>query len=129
MEIENKVIDYLIEHSGCDLCGKCAYYVQPKENEDFKGCQMFDRDGNGACRQGMIEWFKSSRKTKVETTKSLNDLIYEIKKFGIQKVVDLTGISRSTITKWCSREIIPTITNAEKVANVMGLEFLLFEKE
>lgn len=129
MEIENKVIDYLIESSGCDLCGKCAYYVQPKENEDFTGCQMFEKDGNNACRKGMIKWFGSNMQTKVETTKSLDDLIYEIKKFGIKKLADLSGVARSTITKWCSREVIPTLINAEKVANIMGLEFLLFEKE
>lgn len=60
MESEIKVIDYLIENGGCDLCGKCEYYVEPNKNEDFTPCQMFEQDGNIACRNGMIEWFKKN---------------------------------------------------------------------
>lgn len=31
MESEIKAIDYLVKNSGCDLCGKCAYYTQAKK--------------------------------------------------------------------------------------------------
>ena len=64
-----------------------------------------------------------------ETTRLLEEFITEIKKFGQHKVAYLSGVSRSTITLWCSKKAIPTIVNAQKVANAMGLEFLLFEKE
>ena len=60
MESEIKLIDYLIENCGCDLCGKCAYYTPPKQDEDFTPCQMFEQDGNIACRNGMIEYFKNN---------------------------------------------------------------------
>ncbi len=60
MESEIKVIDYLIENGGCDLCGKCAYYIQAKKDEDFTPCKEFEKDGNIACRNGMIEYFKNN---------------------------------------------------------------------
>lgn len=58
MESEIKVIDYLIKNGGCDCCEKCEYYCKPNENEDFTPCQMFEQNGNVACRNGMIEYFK-----------------------------------------------------------------------
>lgn len=60
MESEIKVIDYLIENGSCDLCGKCEFYVEPNKNEDFTPCQMFEKHGNTACRNGMIEYFKNN---------------------------------------------------------------------
>ena len=58
-----------------------------------------------------------------------SSFLNEIKKFGIAKVSKLSGVARTTLTKWCSGEIVPTFVNAQKVANAMGLEFLLFDKE
>lgn len=34
MDSEIKLIDYLIENGGCDLCAKCAYYKPAAENSD-----------------------------------------------------------------------------------------------
>ena len=61
--------------------------------------------------------------------KIIDDFIAEIRRFGIKKVANLSGVSREVITLWCSKKINPTLANAEKVADAMGFEFLLFEKE
>lgn len=128
MESEIKVIDYLIENGGCDLCGKCAYYTQANKNEDYTPCKAFEKDGNIACRKGMITFFEREKLQK-ENNKLLDDFISEIKKFGISKAERLSGINRNTISAWIRKKYIPTMDNAQKVANAMGLEFLLFEKE
>lgn len=59
----------------------------------------------------------------------LKEFIEEIKKFGIKKAAELSGVSRFTIYDWTRGKRIPTIVNAQKVANAMGMEFLLFEME
>lgn len=125
--MKDKVIDYFIENSACDLCGKCAYYTPPKK-EDFTPCKAFEKDGNKACKNGMIAYFESEN-VKKSTNKLIDDFITEIKKFGISKVSRLSGVKIGTISNWCRKKYIPTIDNAQKVANAMGLEFLLFEKE
>lgn len=61
--------------------------------------------------------------------KVLNEFIEEIRKFGQAKASRLSGIDRKTIMRWCNHKNIPTLGKAQKVANAMGLEFLLFEKE
>ena len=60
MQSEIKVIDYLIENGGCDLCGKCVYYKPIEQDSDVEPCEEFEKDGNIACRKGMIEWFKNN---------------------------------------------------------------------
>lgn len=60
--------------------------------------------------------------------KILDEFIAEIRKFGVRKVSRLSGVSEVTIYNWTQKRIIPTLTNAQKVANAMGLEFLIFEK-
>lgn len=61
--------------------------------------------------------------------KILDDFIREIRKFGITKASRLSGVPRDTIYAWVYGKNIPTLTKAQKVANAIGLEFLLFEKE
>jgi hypothetical protein len=61
--------------------------------------------------------------------KILKEFISEIKKFGRKKASRLSGVSYMAIVGWCNEKVIPTLINAQKVANAMGLEFLLFEKE
>lgn len=60
--------------------------------------------------------------------KILDDFIAEIKKFGITKVSRLSGVPLITISNWVYGRYVPTLNNAQKVANAMGLEFLIFEK-
>ncbi len=60
MESEIKAIDYLIENGGCDCCAKCIYCQPIKENEDIEPCKEFEKTGNIACRNGMIEYFKNN---------------------------------------------------------------------
>jgi DNA-binding phage protein len=60
--------------------------------------------------------------------KILEEFITEVRKFGIRKVARLSGISEFTIGQWLYQGAIPSLVNAQKVANAMGLEFLIFEK-
>ena len=60
--------------------------------------------------------------------KILEEFILEIKKFGVAKVARLSGVPVETIYTWTTRRRIPTLVNAQKVADAMGLEFLLFDK-
>ncbi len=59
----------------------------------------------------------------------LDEFVGEIKKFGVSKVAKLSCVSKTTIYGWLEGTRIPTLVNAQKVANAMGLEFLLFEEE
>ena len=59
----------------------------------------------------------------------LEEFLIEIKKFGVKKVARLSGISASAIYTWTRGRYVPTLTKAQQVANAMGLEFLLFDKE
>lgn len=60
MESEIKVIDYLIEYGACDTCAKCIYYAPILPNGDVEPCEEFEKHGNLACRNGMIEYFKNN---------------------------------------------------------------------
>lgn len=61
--------------------------------------------------------------------KILDEFIQEVKKFGQTRASELSGVPYATITNWCQGETTPTLVNAQKVANAMGLEFLLFDME
>lgn len=65
----------------------------------------------------------------VDMPKVMVDFIAEIKKFGISKASRLSGVTVGTIWEWTAGKRIPTLVNAAKVADAMGLEFLLFDKE
>ena len=60
MEIEIKIIDFLIATGGCDTCLKCMFAKPINENDDVEPCKEFEKDGNIACRNGMIEYFKNN---------------------------------------------------------------------
>lgn len=60
--------------------------------------------------------------------KILDEFIAEIKKFGVTKASKISGVPRDTIFGWTHGKSIPTLTNAQRVANAVGLEFLLFDK-
>ncbi len=61
--------------------------------------------------------------------KILEEFIAELKKFGIKKAAALCDIPAGTIYQWTAGNRIPTLVNAQKVANAMGLEFLIFNME
>ena len=61
--------------------------------------------------------------------KILDEFIEEIKKFGVSNAATLSGVSQPALWKWIEGKTIPTLVNAQKVANAMGLEFLLFDME
>ena len=61
--------------------------------------------------------------------KILDEFIQEVKKFGQRRASELSGVALKTITNWCQGITTPTLVKAQKVANAMGLEFLLFDKE
>ena len=60
--------------------------------------------------------------------KILDEFIEEIKKFGVRKAAKISGVGEQTIYGWVQRNRIPTLVNAQKVANAMGLEFLIFDR-
>lgn len=60
--------------------------------------------------------------------KILDDFLVEVKKVGASKLAKASGVSAYTIRGWMQGRITPTLVNAQKVANAMGLEFLLFDK-
>lgn len=53
----------------------------------------------------------------------------EIRKFGVRRAALLSNVSANTISSWLKGKRNPTLQNAQKVANVMKLEFLLFDME
>lgn len=53
----DKLIDYLLAESGCDTCGKCAYYVPPKGNGEYTSCNH-----ENECKEGMIKYFAGVKK-------------------------------------------------------------------
>jgi hypothetical protein len=59
----------------------------------------------------------------------LDKLLDEIKRFGVYNLSDATDIAVSTIYTWINKHSIPSLINAQKCANAMGLELLLFDKE
>ena len=59
-EVKDKLIDYLIEEANCDICAKCAYCQPLDESVDYEPCRAREQDGNVACRNGMIEYFKTN---------------------------------------------------------------------
>lgn len=65
----------------------------------------------------------------MEYPKILEEFIKEIKAYGIRKTATVSGVSLSTISSWVYHICEPTLCNAQRVADAIGLEFLLFEKE
>jgi transcriptional regulator with XRE-family HTH domain len=61
--------------------------------------------------------------------KIIDEFIKEVRKFGQKKASRLSGVPFETINNWCTGECIPRLDKAQKVADAMGLEFLLFDKE
>lgn len=58
------VIEYFVKNSGCDVCGKCSFYVPAKEGEEFTTCKHFKKDANKACVRGILKYFNSNQKEK-----------------------------------------------------------------
>lgn len=62
-------------------------------------------------------------------SKILEELLKEIRRRGAHEVSKKSGVAKSTIESWLYGKAIPSLTKAEKVADGMGLELLLFDKE
>lgn len=62
-------------------------------------------------------------------SKILKELLKEIRQRGAYAVSKLSGVPKTTIESWLYGKAIPSLTKAEKVADGMGLELLLFDKE
>lgn len=58
----------------------------------------------------------------------LDDFLEELKKFGVRKAARIVGIHEQTLYAWTQKRQEPRFTAAQKVANAIGLEFLLFDK-
>jgi transcriptional regulator with XRE-family HTH domain len=64
---------------------------------------------------------------KFEEMPILDEFIKEIKEFGIYKAAKISGVSAYTLYNWTQKKAMPSLAKAQKVANAMGLEFLIFE--
>lgn len=64
-------------------------------------------------------------------SKILKEFKEEILKSGksVAEISRLSGVSASSIFTWLKEDILPTLTNAEKVLNSLGLEFVIFPQE
>lgn len=60
--------------------------------------------------------------------KIVDEFIAEIKKFGVTQASRRSGVPVSTINGWVNDHRVPQLDKAQKVADGMGLEFLLFDK-
>lgn len=65
----------------------------------------------------------------MERPKILEEFILEVKRFGVMNAARASGVSSATIKGWVHDKINPTLATAAKVADAMGMEFLLFDKE
>ena len=65
----------------------------------------------------------------MERPKILDEFIAEIRRYGIAKVARASGVSSATIIGWVYQDVNPTLATAARVADAMGMEFLLFDKE
>ncbi|WP_251183383.1 helix-turn-helix domain-containing protein [Anaerocaecibacter muris] len=61
--------------------------------------------------------------------KILDELLKEIRRRGAYEVSRTSGIPKTTIESWLYGKAIPSLVKAARVADAMGLELLLFEKE
>lgn len=61
--------------------------------------------------------------------KILDELLKEIRRRGAYEVSRISGIPKTTIESWLYGKAIPSLVKAARVADAMGLELLLFEKE
>jgi hypothetical protein len=59
----------------------------------------------------------------------LNDFYAEIKKFGVKKASELSHVPAITIYSWMCGINSPSFIYAQKVANAIGMEFLIFDME
>jgi len=57
-----ELIDYLIENGACDCCARCIHNKSISDSGNVEPCAEFGKDGNVACRNGMIEFFKQKNK-------------------------------------------------------------------
>ena len=58
----------------------------------------------------------------------IKEFYTEIRKYGIRKAARDSGVPLQTIRSWIYGKSVPSLSKAQKVADAMGLEFLLFEK-
>ena len=58
----------------------------------------------------------------------IEEFLSEIKKYGIVQASRKSGVPIGTINGWVYEGRAPRLDNAQKVADAMNLEFLLFEK-
>lgn len=61
--------------------------------------------------------------------KLIEDFLTEVKKHDIYVLARDSGVSRITIANWIYKRNCPTLIKAQAVADAMGMEFLLFDKE
>ena len=71
---------------------------------------------------------RKARRMEGAVMSIISEFLEEVKKFGMCKASRLSGVSYKTITGWFYEGRVPQLNTAAKVADAMGLEFLLFDK-
>lgn len=61
-------------------------------------------------------------------SKILDELLKEIRLRGSLEVSRKSGIAKNTIESYLYGKAIPSLVKAEKLADAMGLELLMFDK-
>lgn len=101
--------------------------AKPLKTVDAKNIYLCLNCKNPNCK-GTCDKIKRSRTTMVDC-KILKEFLDEIRKCNIPVLAKSSGVSYRTIESWLYDGVVPSLVNAQKVAEAMGLEFLLFDKE
>lgn len=72
---------------------------------------------------------KNVKKIDNRKAKILDDLLKEIRYRGAYAVSRASGVPKTTIESWLYGKAIPSLVKAAIVADAIGLELLLFDKE
>lgn len=71
----------------------------------------------------------ASRKVYYSGVKAYDDFIEELRKQNIAEISRHFGMSPNTLSAWVSLKNVPSFLDAAKIADYLGFEFLMFDKE
>lgn len=115
------LIDYLLKDYGGDCCAKCVHCQQADENGNIPNCKPIEQDGNVACRNGMIAWFKQSTKTEKAEYKPFGKILREKRKargWSQTQLGNKIGSYYQTICDWERGYCLPSLISLECLADV-----------
>lgn len=119
MTAKDKLIEWLIEDGGSDTCAKCVFAKKYDEYADLDevSCEKFYKDGNAACRVGMLRWFEQQQQKE----KTIGQRIKEKRiSLGLKQdeLAKKLGVLQITVSKWELDENIPTTLTLMCLADI-----------